>query len=370
MPYVIPAFDTIPWKNLFHTQGRATDVVALFHAIDHSDEQISRMALYELANRAEQEGKLSPISPLVLLYFQELLHKNSTHRDFILRCIKRIATSVAYQWEEYRTNNSFSYSEDLAILWQTDSPMYWPDFISEQEDQLLWSTQNKNQIDEIIWHYTAKILIDSQELLERIAEPTPLAYGLLYDILTVLKMIKPQERIALPRSFVWQTELFRLRAIHPTDRTNLGTYLQGDVAQYLSFDPNGNMRIIDFYIDQSIIEQQAGTALVLIIEHSLTGEFLGSCALNDINSESVELGLWLKPTAQGKGLGLQVVQAMIALIQQHLQTSYILYNVEQANKASIRIPEALHFTKGPSFLIEPTPLKNAIREMEEYRFYL
>ncbi|MDR0228698.1 MAG: GNAT family N-acetyltransferase [Flavobacteriaceae bacterium] len=369
MTFTIPDFNLIPWNNLIHTQGRATDIISLFQAVNHSDEQISKMAIYEIANRTEQEGRLASTSPLLLYYLLNQIEKKSIQRDFLLRSIKRIATVIAYQWETYR-NNRYSLSTDLGILWQADKPYYWPNFISEQEDQSLWSKLPMEQIAEIAWHYSAQLLIDYKKTLEELKHTTPLENGLLYDILTIIKMIKPQNRITIERNLTWKTEYLLLRAIHPTDRDNLCNHLQGEVAKYLSFNPNGNMRIIDFYIDQSIIEQQAGTALVLVIEHPTTGEFLGSCALNDINNESVELGLWLKETAQGKGLGVKIAQAMIDFIKTHINTSYILYNVEQGNHTSIRIPEILQFSKGIHFLIEPTSLKNSMREMQEYRLYL
>lgn len=360
----------IAWTNLSHFNGSAADIPALLQATNSPDQNNSRIAIAQIANLIEKDHQLVIITPIILTHFANNIHAEQANRDLILTLFLRIGKAVAYKWEEYRNCESLISDKDIATICQSNSPFYIADTTAIDNDQQIDVLDYTADMHLQTWQYTVCALLESKTILETLTNATEYENGLVYEILTILKMIKPQEqRKVFAPSFTHQTSLVRMRPIHPEDSNNLTQHLQGKTAQYLSFDPNGNQRIIDYYIDQSIVEQAMGNALVLQIEDSATGEFLGSCALNDINDESVELGIWLKETAQGKGLGKHIVQEMLYIIEKHIPTTYVLYNVEKDNEHSIAIPNALGFKATSYFMLAPTPLKNAVRHMVEYRKY-
>jgi RimJ/RimL family protein N-acetyltransferase len=71
-------------------------------------------------------------------------------------------------------------------------------------------------------------------------------------------------------------------------------------------------------------------------------ECLGMASLEDADSVSPELGLWLKESAHGQGFGGEVVAALIKWGNATLGKESFVYPVAVQNTASRRIAENLH----------------------------
>ncbi|HEY6487831.1 MAG: GNAT family N-acetyltransferase [Terracidiphilus sp.] len=71
-------------------------------------------------------------------------------------------------------------------------------------------------------------------------------------------------------------------------------------------------------------------------------ECLGMASLEDADSVSPELGLWLKESAHGQGFGREVVAALIDWGHATLGKESFIYPVAIQNIASRRIAENLH----------------------------
>jgi RimJ/RimL family protein N-acetyltransferase len=71
-------------------------------------------------------------------------------------------------------------------------------------------------------------------------------------------------------------------------------------------------------------------------------ECLGMASFEGADSVSPELGLWLKESAHGKGLGREVVAALVEWGHASLGKDSFLYPVAVQNTASRRIAEYLH----------------------------
>lgn len=360
----------IPWNNLVHFEGRSINIPLLLQVYQHGDERESRIALAELCNLVEREYQLNSIAPIVLYYFSDQIKNDLKNRDLLLLLYLRIAKVVAYNWEKYRKLNLEDLHLEIDAIWQINSPFLVADEIEIPNGDTRNVVIHTDKMNQILWVLCNDLLLNAKKAIENLKNTTDHENGFIYEILTILKMIKPQARKIIPANFKRETDLVCLRSISLADSENVTTHLQGETAQYLSFDPKGNKKIINFYIQQSIQEQIAGNALVLIIENKNTGEFLGSCSLNDINNESIEIGIWLKQEAQGKGIGKHVVSEVIKLIKENIDTKYILYNVEQNNEKSHAIPLGLLFEKTNTFILAPTTLKNTFRNMVEYRKYI
>jgi len=72
------------------------------------------------------------------------------------------------------------------------------------------------------------------------------------------------------------------------------------------------------------------------------GECLGMASLEDADSVSPELGLWLKESAHGQGFGREVVAALVECGHTSLGKRTFTYPVAIQNIASRRIAESLH----------------------------
>src|SRR6201981_2492044 len=71
-------------------------------------------------------------------------------------------------------------------------------------------------------------------------------------------------------------------------------------------------------------------------------ECLGMASLEDADSVSPELGLWLKESAHGQGFGREVVTALVEWGHATLGKGSFIYPVAIQNTASRRIAENLH----------------------------
>jgi len=69
---------------------------------------------------------------------------------------------------------------------------------------------------------------------------------------------------------------------------------------------------------------------------------LGMASLEDADSVSPELGLWLKESAHGQGFGREVVAALVEWGHATLGKGSFIYPVAIQNTASRRIAENLH----------------------------
>jgi RimJ/RimL family protein N-acetyltransferase len=83
-------------------------------------------------------------------------------------------------------------------------------------------------------------------------------------------------------------------------------------------------------------------AFSFVIRRRDTNECLGMTALEEGDSDSPEIGLWLKESAHGQGFGREVVTALIAWAHQTLGKESFIYPVAVQNIASRRIAEKLH----------------------------
>ncbi len=79
-----------------------------------------------------------------------------------------------------------------------------------------------------------------------------------------------------------------------------------------------------------------------VIRRLDNGECLGMASLEDADSVSPELGLWLKESAHGQGYGREVVAALVEWGHASLGKESFLYPVAIQNVASRRIAEKLH----------------------------
>jgi RimJ/RimL family protein N-acetyltransferase len=71
-------------------------------------------------------------------------------------------------------------------------------------------------------------------------------------------------------------------------------------------------------------------------------ECLGMASVEDVDSVSPELGLWLKESAHGQGFGREVVAALVEWGHATLGKGSFIYPVAIQNIASRRIAENLH----------------------------
>ncbi|MEK6494118.1 GNAT family N-acetyltransferase [Myroides odoratimimus] len=371
MPYTIIEleqidFNTIPWEFLVHYNGRADDLPPLFDQATGSDIRDSRYALFSLANNIEHKGTVITTTPIVLIRLFQLFKETPYNQDMLLRVVLKVAKAIGFQWEHFRDSNAFDSIPSIAELYSNQSSFLWPEFETREQDAIIWAATDMQKVFDHAWYYTKEVLCAYQPVLEQLIARDDIEQGLIYDILTVIKMVKDQKRNIISFNENWTSKHLKYVIVEDTYLEDFLTNLTPEITKFLSFDVNGNHTLLKEYIRRSRIEIANGTALVLVVLNKETNEFIGSCGLSDINDESVEIGLWIKASEQGKGYGAEVTEKLIEITKSEINTSSILYAVEKGNEASVSIPSKFGFTHTYDFIIEPSPLKNRMREMQQF----
>lgn len=359
-------FNTIPWESLVHYNGRADDLLPLLDQAIGSDIRNSRYALFSIANNIEHLGGVITVTPIVLVRLFQLFTETPHNQDMLLRIVLKVAKAIGSQWDRFRDSDEFTNICTIQDIYSSKSPFLWPEFKDREQDAITWATMDMQKVFDHAWFYTKEVLCAYQSTVEQVIARDDIEQGLIYDILTVIKMVKDQKRNILSLDKKWASEYLNYIIVTDAYLDDFITHLTPEITKYLSFDANGNRPLLTEYIRRSRIEVSNGTALVLVILHKETNEFIGSCGLSDINDESAEIGLWLKASEQGKGYGTEVTNTLIDITKSEINTSSILYAVEKGNQASEVLPLKFGFAHSYDFIIEPSPLKNRLREMQQF----
>ncbi|MEH1915888.1 GNAT family N-acetyltransferase [Nostoc sp.] len=90
-----------------------------------------------------------------------------------------------------------------------------------------------------------------------------------------------------------------------------------------------------------ILQRENHTDLVLVILKKDGLEFLGICEVGGIDTQTPELGIWLKKSAHGHGFGREAINALKDWVDKNLQYNYLSYPVDKRNIPSRKIAESL-----------------------------
>ncbi|BAP29847.1 uncharacterized protein CHSO_0810 [Chryseobacterium sp. StRB126] len=163
-----------------------------------------------------------------------------------------------------------------------------------------------------------------------------------------------------------KTERLILQPVEDSYIDDILEHFTNEVTRYMPFNPQGNRKDIISFVNESKRTLLQNTDLVMVALDSKR-DFMGCCGIHNITEESIELGLWLKKNAQGKGLGTEIITALIEFLENNFTFKYILYPVDEENIASKKIPEKLGFIP----TIKYTKYKNSTTDLNiiEYRKY-
>ncbi|MGS4344458.1 GNAT family N-acetyltransferase [Myroides odoratus] len=216
------------------------------------------------------------------------------------------------------------------------------------------------------WFQLLALLLEARTELEELEPLNFIQAGIKQEILLIIGMLEPQERIVFDKEQQWQTEDLWFRPIQATDGAYLQQHFTPSIGQYLSIDSFAHPTLVAAYIKQSQVEMEHGTCLVLLVFERDSQDFVGCLTLNDIHHYSVEIGLWVSENKQGKGYGSALLKQAIAIIETSIPTQQIIYTVEKENQRSIALCEHYGFQHTQELILEPTPLKNKYRTMSQY----
>lgn len=140
-----------------------------------------------------------------------------------------------------------------------------------------------------------------------------------------------------------------------------------DITEFMYPQPSNKKKDTIDFIDGSLKAMKKGTNIQQVIIHTHSREFLGAVGLHNTNSETPELGIWLKKDAHGCRYGLEAITGIVEYAKENLDFKYLKYPVDKDNIPSRKIPNKLEAKVESEY-----SLKNVIgKELNiiEYRIY-
>jgi RimJ/RimL family protein N-acetyltransferase len=118
-----------------------------------------------------------------------------------------------------------------------------------------------------------------------------------------------------------------------------------EITKYQYPDSFSDIDSANEIISEFVSDMRKGNMLEMVLL-SHDGEFLGSIEVFGLKEETPEVGLWLKKSAQGTGLGYEALRKMIEYLNSTQKYQYYIYEADIRNIPSIRLVEKFEFDKG------------------------
>ncbi|MCR4329929.1 MAG: GNAT family N-acetyltransferase [Candidatus Roizmanbacteria bacterium] len=121
------------------------------------------------------------------------------------------------------------------------------------------------------------------------------------------------------------------------------------------------------YISLSRQTMEKGEQLQVVILNKLTNEFIGHGGISGLNTDTPELGIWIKKSAHGNKFGREAVKALKEWTDKNKLYTYIMYPVDKRNIPSRKIAESLGGVIEDEYKKEN--MSGNILDEVEYRIY-
>lgn len=138
-----------------------------------------------------------------------------------------------------------------------------------------------------------------------------------------------------------ETDRLLLVPLHEKYAQEIFEEFTSEIATFMFPKPADHVDETKTFIESTLEQRENGTDLVCAITKKETGEFLGCAGLHEIDTNTPELGIWLKKSAHGNKYGREAMIALKQWSDDNLEYKYIKYPAADKNIASRKIPESL-----------------------------
>ncbi|MBC1225069.1 GNAT family N-acetyltransferase [Nostoc sp. UCD121] len=114
-----------------------------------------------------------------------------------------------------------------------------------------------------------------------------------------------------------------------------------EITTFMYPKPAQSLSETEKIIRDMILQRENHTHLVLLILKKDNLEFLGICEVGAIDTDTPELGIWIKKFAHGHGFGREAISALKDWVDENLEYNYLCYPVDKRNIPSRKIAESL-----------------------------
>ena len=169
-------------------------------------------------------------------------------------------------------------------------------------------------------------------------------------------------------NIVLGSKRLKLRPLQLNDADKVVANFTKEITRYMCPSAPKSQQDIHNFIIQSRSQMSSQNELMMaIMKNDKTNEFLGIASIHNTNSDSPELGIWLKQKAHGYKYGVEAIKLLKEWAEINLNYKYLKYPVDKRNIASKKIAERLGGIVKDQYL--KTSEDGTILDELEYRLY-
>ena len=101
-------------------------------------------------------------------------------------------------------------------------------------------------------------------------------------------------------------------------------------------------KLINLVLSYKMSISMSGEAR-LVYENRDTGEIVAGITIFEVGNNKVELGYWVIPSYQGKGIGKQIINNTLEVLQKMYLGYKVILEIREDNIASVKLAEGLGF---------------------------
>lgn len=193
------------------------------------------------------------------------------------------------------------------------------EFVGQQLDENEFIELIELSLDEII----SKVESNEIKDLKTIA----LAYKLYFDSTNIKNKSHYSDSI-------------HLSPIQESDATEVYKHFTQDVIKYMYPAVNESLEVTQNVIRNMINRRKNNTDYIYTIRDNQSNQFIGVVGLHQLQTQSPELGIWMKKEAQHQGIGTQALSLLIELAKS-MNYKTLVYPVDHRNIASTSLVKKL-----------------------------
>jgi RimJ/RimL family protein N-acetyltransferase len=137
------------------------------------------------------------------------------------------------------------------------------------------------------------------------------------------------------------TERLKLVPVSPAYAETIFKEFTPEITTYMFPKPAETMDDTLAFIKMAQEQREKGEAFNVSILDVQTGELLGGGGINHLNTNTPELGIWIKKGAHGHKYGREAVKGLKDWAEENLEYDYLIYAVDKRNIPSRKIAESL-----------------------------
>lgn len=149
---------------------------------------------------------------------------------------------------------------------------------------------------------------------------------------------------AIGQANMWElqisTQRTTIRRFIPEDAADIFACITPAITRFMAWEPPATLPAFAEVWRAWPEAMEDGTEFHFVARYCDDGRFLGIVGVHAALSGTPELGIWLRGDAHGRGLGRELIGAVIGWARETIPVRYFEYPVAKENIASRRIAEA------------------------------